>query len=73
MMAMCPWILALVTSSQQIKMADNVSLSFYQVLITIITGIPCLYVPKGVPKLLLWVNTHNIQATRLQVSNVFSY
>ena len=45
-MVMHPWILALVTSSNKIKMADNVSLSFYQVLITIITGIPCLYVPK---------------------------
>ena len=71
MVAMHPWIPALVTSSQQIKMDDDVSLSFYQVLITIITGIPCLYVPKSVPKLLLWVNTHNVQATRLQVTNCF--
>ena len=65
---MHPWILALVTSSQQIKMADNVSLSIYQVLITIIIGIPCLYVPKTVLKLNLWIYVYIFQVTRLQVS-----
>ena len=70
---MHPWILALVTSSQQIKMADNVSLSIYQVLITIIIGIPCLYVPKTVLKLNLWIYVYIFQVTRLQVSRFFSY
>ena len=50
MMAMCPWILALVTSSQQIKMADNVSLSFYQVLITILAIIWYIHDSKTVLK-----------------------
>ena len=70
---MHPWILALVTSSQQIKMADNVSLSIYQGLITIIIGIPCLYVPKTVLKLNLWIYVYIFQVTRLQVSRFFSY
>ena len=49
------------------------SISVFQVLITIITGILCLYVPKRVLKLLLWVNAHNIQVKMLQVSKIFSY
>ena len=63
---MHPWIQPLVTSSQhKSKMADDVSLSFCQLLITIITGIPCLYVPKTVLKLSLRINAYNIQAKML--------
>ena len=51
----------------------TMSVLIFQVLITNITGILCLYVPKSVLKLLLWVNAHNIQAKMLQVSKIFSY
>ena len=54
-------------------MADDVSLSFYQVLVTNIVGIPCLYVPKTVLKVNLWINTYIFQATRPQVSEFSSY
>ena len=67
-MAMRPWIPDLVTSSQQIKMADNVSLSFYQVLVTFLAIIWYIRDSEPVLKLNMRINTGNIQATRLQVS-----
>ena len=41
------------------------SVSVFQVLITIITGKPCPNAPKSVPKPLFWINAHNIQAKML--------
>ena len=48
------------------------SVSVFQVLIRIITGIPCPNGPKSVPKPLFWINRHNIQAEMLHSEYILS-
>ena len=53
-------------------MADSVYLSFFQGYNTIIAGISYICDSKTVLKLILWIFTHYMEATRLHIEYSFS-